>query len=159
MDYGKIMQVYVFDEKSHVKKIEVTYTITGSELDPRYITSSTGINPFDSWRRGDSEVKINKRTGQKGICKKIHGLWRVSSKGRTNSQYINDHIDCVLSIIEPQKDFFKELCSTKDYRVIFHIYRECYDVQGFFCISSENLIRMADLCQEIEFLCPIDFKE
>lgn len=157
--YGKILQTYTFDEKNYIKKIEVAYTIVSDELDPSFITSSTGIYPNDSWCKGDSEIKINKRTGQKGIAKRLNGIWRMNTNGKVNSPYINDHIHVLLSLVEPAKTFFKKLCLQEGYRVFFHVYRECFDVQGFFCISSDNMLRMADLCQEIEFLCPVELTE
>jgi hypothetical protein len=157
--FGEILQDYIFDERNYVKSVRVAYTITADELNPEFITESSGIGPTDCWRMGDSQVRTNPRTGQSVVAKNINGLWRISTKSQIDSLLIKDHIDYLLSIIEPAKEFFKSLCIKEGYRVYFHIFRECCDVQGFFCISSDHLRRISDICQEIEFLCPIEITD
>ena len=159
MKKGKILQSYSFDEANQVKSLAVDFTIVCDNLNPSLVTKETGIVPNHSWRKGEIYQSVSSKTGKSRSYEKVHGLWRVTSYDKVDSFYINDHISYVLAIVEPSKDYFKSLCKIQEFRVFFHVYRECFDGQGFFCISSDNMLRMADMCQEIEFLCPVEITE
>ena len=158
MDYGEILQGYKFEETNCVTKVEVSYAIVSMEhaFDPNIITETTGIKAMDSWTKGQTETRISKKNNEDYTQTRINSLWRIKSGIEVESYIINDHIKYILSVIEPAKHIFQDFCRKEGYNVVFHIYRKCRDYQTFFNISSEYLTHMGEMCNEIEFLCPVE---
>ncbi len=92
---------------SHIGRVGVDFCLSGNELDPGIVTSSIGITPSFSARRGDA------RLGPRGREVGTHkvGLWRLSSEGAVVSKDVNDHFAFLLERLLPYQAVLREFAA------------------------------------------------
>ncbi|HKR60079.1 MAG TPA: DUF4279 domain-containing protein, partial [Pyrinomonadaceae bacterium] len=74
---------------SHIGRVQVSFFLSASDLDPDAISEITGLDPDKTAKRGDQ------RRNYKGelISPQAEGFWMISSEGKVESKDINDHIN------------------------------------------------------------------
>lgn len=103
---------------SHIGRVGVDYCLSGDELDPRIVTSSTGLTPSFSARRGDPRLGPN---GRKLGAYEI-GLWRVSSESAVVSKDVNDHFAFLLERLLPHQGILRNFAAAG--RACFFVFWE-----------------------------------
>jgi hypothetical protein len=85
---------------SHIRRVKVTFYVFGTDLDPEVVTSSIGVVPCSSAKRG------GERRNPAGTPLTPHtkGHWAFSSVPSVTSKDINDHFAKVLSVVLPHVD-------------------------------------------------------
>jgi hypothetical protein len=81
--------------KSHLSLI-----IVDEDMNPKYVTFYTGISPSRVWNKGDLRPKTQ-------LLEKDNG-WELKSPLPVESPLV-DHVNGLLSIIEPAKRKFREI--------------------------------------------------
>ena len=73
---------------SHIRKVEVSFCLSGPDLDPDAVTVRLGLRPDEIQRRGAE--RLQKRSGV--VLGLYHeGMWALGSLPRVDSKDINDH--------------------------------------------------------------------
>ena len=74
------------------KHIFATFLLRGNGLDPHYVSSSLGITPSKSFKRGEWRTETEKWT---------RNLWSLTSQNVIQSDNISVHIEWILNQLEP----------------------------------------------------------
>jgi hypothetical protein len=90
---------------SHIRKVKVTFCLSGPDLDPDAVTARLGLLPDYSQRRGDE--RRHQRSGVV-LGRYQKGLWAIGSLPRVDSKDINDHFRWVLERILPHREVILE---------------------------------------------------
>ncbi len=90
---------------AHIGRVEVTFVLSGLNLNPDAVTTRTGIRASESARRG--ETRLLRHSAR--VRTYPGGFWKLSSKGLVVSKDINEHFDCVLDRLRPHQAAFREL--------------------------------------------------
>src|SRR5262245_7020444 len=91
-------------QTSHIRRVQVGFVISGKSLDFENVTDALGIEPDVFARRGDPKLLKGKTIGSYA-----EGFWRIDSTKKVQSKDINDHLNCLLSILLPHKDVILKL--------------------------------------------------
>lgn len=91
---------------SHIRKVNVTFCLSGLELDPAHVSHRLGLHGDETRRRGDE--RRNKRTG---FLMGYHdeGFWALSSLPRVTSKDVNDHFRWLLEKLLSHRETVLEL--------------------------------------------------
>jgi Domain of unknown function (DUF4279) len=143
-----------FEEEDNTKSIRVTYRIRSDIIVPETITSELGLQPSDSFIKGDKYLGKVRDPNTKVITSigrvRPWGIWKIDSRGLDKSLKVEDHIVYLLEILEPRSNQIRKYLDNKLYVISFHIRRETLDSYSSFEISSNLLERMSRLCNYIE---------
>jgi Domain of unknown function (DUF4279) len=86
---------------SHICKVEVTFCLSGPDLDPEAVIERLGLLANETQRRGDE--RRNRRSGALlGLYSE--GLWALSSLPNVDSKDINDHLRWILGQVLPHRE-------------------------------------------------------
>ena len=93
------------EHESHIGRVQVSFVLSATDLDPDEVTEMTGLTPDESAKRGDE------RRNYKGqlITPHKEGFWIISSQGKVESKDINDHFDFLLDILLPHRKTFLQI--------------------------------------------------
>ncbi len=117
--------------------------ITGKDFDPEVITSSIGVTPSYSFKKGD------KRGESKNWD---HSFWELSSKEFETSTDLGLHIEWLVSKILPYKDQFIELSKAiQPLNTYISCFWESKTGHGGPIFSPSLLRKIADLNLELWF--------
>jgi hypothetical protein len=87
---------------SHVGRVNVSFYLSASDLNPQEVTMGANILPALSAKRGDERRNY---AGQL-ISPHKEGFWMVTSKMQIHSKDLNEHFLHLLNILLPKKDYF-----------------------------------------------------
>jgi hypothetical protein len=85
---------------SHIRKVEVKFSISGRNLNPEAVSQNIGIQPDYSGITGDDDMN---NLGQV-IGKHSEGFWMLSSEGKVRSKDVNDHLRYLLFHLLPHRE-------------------------------------------------------
>lgn len=111
----KLDEFYV----SHIGMVRVSFSVSALNLDPAEFTSTIGVQPISTAKRGDE------RRNYVGNIISPHeeGYWKLSSEGKVNSKDINEHFSFLLKILLPHRKeilrLVKELNGEADFDLIW----------------------------------------
>lgn len=154
----KILQTISFREEDAVKELHIDFCIRSDFLNKEILSKELGITPTRVWNKGEEYLGKTRDVVTKEIVtvkrKRPWGIWGLDTKNSVSSKTVEDHARYLIDLLEPHKNQLKKYLLDKDnYSVRFFIWWEPYDGHGSYEISSETLIRMAELSHHIEFLC------
>jgi len=135
------------EEKNCVKITYAVFSIFSDSLIPDDITRQTGIIPTRLWSK--EPILYHREDGLPVTRDK--GAWILSSKGKVESLYLEEHIKYLLDILEPADGIFKSYMNKPDYMVWFQLTWDILEESGYFYLSCETTKRMAELCQFIQY--------
>ena len=91
------------------ERLFVSLTLIGKDLIPDEITSSLGINPDYSFRRGDSHQNDHGK-----MIVRRHGLWEINSDGKKlPSGNIVAQLNWLVDLIEPVRENLSQILENK----------------------------------------------
>jgi len=82
---------------SHIRRVEVTFSVSALNLDPDRVTLATGLIPTESAKRGDERRNVVGNL----LSPQSEGCWAYSSTPLVSSRDINDHFAAVLGAVLP----------------------------------------------------------
>jgi hypothetical protein len=123
-----------------------TLCITGSDMDPREVTSLLGIHPSKSQIAGEARVS---RNGP--ILNKLSG-WFLSTENHVSSKDSRDHIDWLLQNLAEKDDHLIEV-QQRGWKTSVSFYWLSLSGHGGPTLSPPQMKRLAELGLEIWFDC------
>jgi|LSQX01.3.fsa_nt_gb hypothetical protein len=121
---------------------KVTFRIMGDELEPSKISILLGISPHQSHKKGEPNTSKTKKGKIVSYSPFNSGLWLINSN-LPESSCLEDHINSILTCLEPVKDKLKQL-SYDGYKMDIYCGYFTGEQAGF---NLNNLVlqRMANL--------------
>ena len=154
---AKILQEISFAEEDNVKKVFVDFRIRSDILDPEEITKDFGINPKTAYAKDDpyQSKARNPKTKQFHLQwqKRPCGIWSLSSENMVSSVRAEDHIQYLLTLLEPIGEKLHFYLSRREtYVVSFYIHWEPVGEWGSYEVDQDLLNRISSLCHYVEFV-------
>jgi hypothetical protein len=147
-----------FEEKDNTKSVRVDYTVRSDFLNPETLTSEFGIQPVNSFAKGEKYLgKVRDVKTKKTVDvwrTRPWGIWRIDSRTLDPTyKKVEDHLVYLLKILEPSTDNIKKyLAQESKYSITFYIRWEPLDTYGSYEISGKSLKWAGELCHLIEFV-------
>lgn len=144
--------------RSPVKSILASYTVGSyrDDFDPYKITLETNIKPTKVYRKGEDFIG-SYRCHVTGLMKeakekRTNSIWEIDTSDITSLK-IDDHLEYLLSILEPKADTFKRIINNNDKSdlIRFVIFIKSIDDDGGFEVNSEILKRMGTISHRVWF--------
>lgn len=103
--------------ESHIGRVEVSFFLSATNLDPHEVTKITGLNPDKIAKRGDE------RRNYKGQVISPHeeGFWMITSQGKVKSKDINAHFDFLLAMLLPHRKKFLQILEEMSGETLFDV--------------------------------------
>lgn len=156
----KILQTISFGEIYEVKNLFVAFGFRGDDLIPQLITSELNIQPTVAYQKG--EEYIGKKYDPKSkkhvevIRKRGISVWDLDSKSQQHLKRVEEHIEYLLNILEPQAEQIQRYVAQPDkYSISFYIRWEPHGENGSYVVSSDLMRRMEKFCHffMFSFIC------
>ncbi len=90
---------------SHIRRVRVSFVISGPDLDPEDVTRAIGSSPSRCARRGDPQRNLRGDL----VGAEDEGWWELSSLPQVDSKDINDHFEYLLTRLLPRRDALLEM--------------------------------------------------
>ena len=151
---NEILQTISFGEAA--KSVFVEFRIKSDNLDPKAISLELDLTPLRAFYLGEKYLgkswDPDSRTIHQVWRERPTGIWAMHTEEFSQKlKKVEQHINYLLDILEPRKEIIKSYINRDDYLVSFVIWWEPLDGHGSFEIESKTLLRMAELCNYVEY--------
>ena len=133
------------EHEEDLTELNISFSISGSAVEPGKISEELGLVPSHSHRRGDV---YESRSGQ--MLERYNSVWTFSSEGKVPEPEPNAHVDYVLNNLEPLKDRLFRYIADKESRVSIAIWWKPDGGSGGYTVTSTRMVRLAQLASEVD---------
>ena len=133
------------NEEQDLTEVNISFSISGVDIDPDEISEELGIRPSQSHCRGDV---YESRSGKK--LERYNSLWTFSSEGKVSKPEPNSHADYILMNLDPLKERISRYVDDQRARVSIGIWWQPDGGSGGYTITGDRMIRLAQLANEID---------
>jgi hypothetical protein len=125
--------------------VHVSFGLRGDNLTISEVTQALGIEP------SSFTVKGTPMGGRSGSAPHPYTVWRLQSKSHVATENLADHVKYILERLEPAVARIEEYRNDESIRVSIGIWWAPEGGQGGYTLSSDLLMRLCALCDEIDF--------
>lgn len=137
---------------------KMDFGIRSHKLRKDHITTLLALEPTCAYEKGEKYLGRERigvdQLGKNQIrtVERVHpwGVWHYCTFAFLKSDSLNDHASFLLEKLEPARDSIRQLIADSDYYVGLVIW---YVGPAGFAISSDLMVRLADLSEEISVTC------
>jgi hypothetical protein len=128
-------------------KTHMMFRILGENLDPNRITSTLSMAPTKAYAKNQEHT-----VPRIGITiRRPGGHWSFCTERFVSSFEVDDHAKYLLSRLEPKQKEIADLLKDVALNIGISVWFEIDDEHGSFSMPSDNMKRLALLCNSIEF--------
>lgn len=120
----------------------VSFILIGKDLNPNAISSSLGLSPSKSFKRGDMRTITEKWK---------HGYWEICSSDNVNSLELETHLRWITDQLMPVNQSLQKILNTQNVKAkisCFWIFRTS---RGVFTLAPQLIRHLSELGIGIDF--------
>lgn len=146
----EVIQEISFNEEYDTIDVSICFVVKSATLDPRYISIGMGVEPTHSWKRCDTYQGrfLNKSSNKFETINRLRdfGIWKIDTSHLVSSKRLEEHMNYIVNLLGPKKDFIKQLLGDPKLSVVIDIRKESSSATFGYDVNPLLLGRLLALC-------------